>query len=228
MLRTDVHCHILPGVDDGSRSRVDSLHIASGLARMGVERVHATPHQFRFGNDFALAEIHAMVDELRGWLRDARIELEVLPAAEYMFSERLLDAIAGGEELATWPEPGGDGTCILVELPIRQPVVGVRRLAAALRKRDIVPVMAHPERIVGAQMDRRRITEWRDAGWVFQLDLLSLVGAYGREARSLGRDLVRAGYVEVTGGDIHRPVQLGPLAKARQLFAEMSGMGATS
>ncbi len=218
MLGTDLHSHLIPGVDDGSRGAVETIAMARGLMEMGVTRLHLTPHQFRLGNDFTLTDLRGHVDETHRILARAEIGLELVRSAEYYYGERFVDAITSGEELATFLE-GGE-TCLLVELPLQQPAVGVSRVAMALRKRGIRPVMAHPERVSGLLDDRERVDSWREAGWRFQLNLLSLTGHHGSRAADLGHTLLEEGYYDFFGSDLHRPSQLEPLRRAREIAAD--------
>ncbi len=225
MLHTDIHCHLLPGLDHGSRNRSETLIMAKALARLGVRRVHVTPHQFRFGNDLDPADVRARTVELQGWLDDAQVPLQVHPGAEHYYGERLLEAVDGGEELLTWPAVSeeGIGEYVLVELPLRDPVVGVSGLARRLAKRGIRAVMAHPERMLSVQHTPARVDAWINSGWRLQLDLLSLTGAYGRDSKRISRWLLERGSYAFTGSDLHRPMEIPALGKAHEVFRLMAG-----
>lgn len=228
MLASDVHSHLMPEIDDGSRTRAETLIMAKGLARLGVKRLHLTPHQFRFGNDLTPTEVRDRAGEVEGWFEEEGIALEIHAAAEYLYGERFLDALEDGEELLTWSLPGevGGESRILVETPLRQPVIGVSRVPAMLAGRGIRPVLAHPERVVSVQQDLGRLDRWVEAGWELQLDLLSLVGSYGRNAKQLARSLLKEGRYRVAGSDLHRPVQLRDLEKAHDVFRRLAPEGA--
>ncbi len=220
MLATDIHCHLLPGLDHGCRHRAESLMMAKALVRLGVRRVHATPHQFRFGNELDPADVRARTAELQGWLEEAGVSLDVQAGAEHYYGERLLDAIERGEELLTWPAVSdeGIGEYLLVELPLRDPAVGVSAMARRLARRGIRAVMAHPERMLSVQQDPGRVRRWAESGWRFQLDLLSLTGNYARASKATARWLLERGVYSFTGSDLHRPMELTSLAKAHEIF----------
>jgi len=220
LLQTDTHAHLIPGVDEGSRSLAETLIMARTLVELGVERVHLTPHQFRFGNDLRNEEIRERTAEVRQYLREAGLDLDLVPGAEYLFGERLLDALERSEELMTWADvtPEGAADCVLVELPLREPVIGVRRASALFQVRGLQPVMAHPERVQALAALPRRILTWRDAGWRFQLDLLSLVGTYGRKPREMAHLFLEEGLYDFVGSDLHRSVQTMPLIRAHAVY----------
>lgn len=220
MLHADIHTHLMPGVDDGSRSPVETIAMAQGLAELGVKRVYLTPHQYKLGNDFSAVEIKRNTDTVWRTLARAGVPLEVRPGAEYYYGEQLLDAIASGEELITfeWEEEA----CLLVELPMRQRSVGVTRVGEALARRGIRPVLAHPERTAGLSREWERVAGWRDAGWRLQLNLLSLVGRHGPDAEELAHAMLEEGWYDFVGSDLHRPADLTWLRQAHDVFLSVS------
>ena len=220
MLETDFHSHLMPGIDDGSRSPVETIAMARGLADLGVARVCLTPHQYKLGNRLSPLDVKRRTDEVWGVLARAGVVIEVSSGAEYYYGEELLDALASGEELVTmeWDrEP-----CLLVELPMRQRAVGVRRVGEALVRRGIRPVLAHPERTAGLSRDWERAVRWRESGWRLQLNLLSLVGCHGDEAEELSHAFLEEGLYDCAGSDIHRPAQLDWLREAHAAYRSVA------
>ncbi len=220
MLAADVHSHLMPGVDDGSKSPVETVAMARGLLEIGVARVYLTPHQFRLGNSFRAAELERRTQEVARLLEGAGVPLEVRRGAEHYYGEELLDAVGGRGELVPFDWEGE--SCLLVELPLHQPAVGVRRVGEALVRRGLRPVLAHPERTAGLSRDYDRARGWREAGWRFQLNLLSLVGRHGPEAAELSRAFLGEGLYDFTGSDLHRPAELRSLREAHDAFRALS------
>jgi len=216
VLALDVHCHILPGCDEGSRSAAESMLMGRELASLGVRRVHATPHQFRFGHERTAVDVETRVSETRRDFERHGISLELVASAEYLYGERLFEAVDAGEALITWTTPDADIRRVLIELPLRDPVVGVESLGRRLLRAGVRPVMAHPERVLSVIADSARTALWRAAGWEFQLDLLSLSGTYGRDARATAEQLLEAGFYDFVGSDLHRSVQLPDLVRAHE------------
>ena len=216
MLRVDFHSHLMPGIDDGSRSPVETIAMARGLKELGVQRVYLTPHQFKLENRLELLEVQRLADEVERSLARAGVELEVCRGAEYFYGEELLDALAGGAEFITFAWDGEQ--CLLVELPMNQPAVGVRRVAEALLARGVRPVMAHPERTASLTREFHRVERWRDAGWRLQLNLLSLVGRHGGQAEDLAHLMLEDGLYDCVGSDLHRPTELAWLRQAHDAF----------
>ena len=217
LLRTDIHAHLVPAVDDGSRGPADTVEMLRGLVALGVERVHATPHQFRFRNEFTVEELEGQAATVRLLAREAGLEIEIVAGAEHYFSERLLDAVQSEEPLCTFDSAGE--THLLIELPLNQPAAGVRRMGSLLVGRGIRPVMAHPERLVPRFASIERIRDWIAHGWKLQLNLPSLAGGHGLEAEAAARELIAAGEYAFTGSDLHRPSELDALMRARRVLA---------
>jgi protein-tyrosine phosphatase len=211
-LALDFHTHLMPFVDDGSRGAVETVAMARGLAELGVQAAHLTPHQFRFGRELRHEDLGRRTEEVAGWLDEAGIDLRVVAGAEHWYGGRFLDAIARGEALMTFRAQGEE--CVLVELPCDGPAAGACALGDRLLARGIRPVLAHPERIAARWADPGRLDVWWNAGWRFQLGLLSLVGRYGQAARRVARTLVADGKCTFVGSDIHRPAEVTPLRDA--------------
>ncbi|MHC4549334.1 MAG: tyrosine-protein phosphatase [Planctomycetota bacterium] len=220
MLDVDLHSHLMPGVDDGSRSPVETIAMARGLAELGVEHVYLTPHQFKLDNRLSLVDVERRTDEVRGILAHAEVDLEVRRGAEYYYGEELLDALASDAEFITFA--WRDEQCLLIELPMSRPAVGVRRVGDALLRRGIVPVVAHPERTFGLAREHERVQSWRDAGWRTQLNLLSLVGRHGVQAADLAHLLLEDGLYDSVGSDLHRPAELAWLRQAHEAYRSLT------
>lgn len=220
LLEIDTHAHVMPGVDDGSRGPVETIAMARGLAELGVTRLYLTPHQYKLGNRLTLVDVQRRTDEVWRILARAGVSLEVRRGAEYFYGEELLEAVAGGEELITFEHDGA--AHLLVELPMHQPVVGVRRVGAALAQREIRPVLAHPERTEGLEREYERIAGWLDAGWTLQLNLLSLIGRHGGHATRLARRLLADDAYAFVGSDIHRPAEIAGVREAHAAYRSLT------
>jgi protein-tyrosine phosphatase len=210
----------MPFVDDGSRGAVETVAMARGLAELGVREVHLTPHRFRFAGELSGLEIRRRTEDVARWVAQAGIDLRVVPGAEHWYGARLLDAATRGEDLVTFRAGGEE--CLLVELPCEGPAAGVRAFGDLLLRRGIRPVLAHPERIAAGWTDRARMDAWWDAGWRFQLGLLSLVGRHGAAAHQAARSLLGSGRCALVGSDLHRPGDLPLLRRAHDEYRALA------
>ena len=202
----DLHCHILPGVDDGAIDVADSLGMARQAAADGIAGVCATPH-IRHDHDVRIAELAGRVERLARAVREAGVPVAVLTGGEV--SETVVDRLSDDELHAV--SLGGGGRWILLE-PRPGPLsdslsAGVDRLVG----RGFSPLIAHPERHLAADLAERLAAAVR-RGALVQVTAALLEHGPALDAM-LG--LVGAGLVHVVGSDAHsshggRPVRLAP------------------
>jgi protein-tyrosine phosphatase len=203
----DVHSHLLPGVDDGSRSFEQSAGVLERFSSDGVECVVLTPHLNASRLDDAPYERHLeLVEELR---RSAPAMPELRLGWEIMLDEPRRDLRARRFSL-------GDSSAVLVEFPLSGvPEQGGDELAR-IRSSGVVPVLAHPERYWGCSA--AKVHRWRQAGAVIQMDTAGLLGK-GRIAK-ISRQLLELGLVDLFASDNHGDTRT--LATARDWLLEVS------
>jgi protein-tyrosine phosphatase len=203
----DVHSHLLPGVDDGSRSFDQSVDVLERFSGDGVECVVLTPHLNVSRLAEAPYERHLeLLDELRG---RAPAVLELRLGWEIMLDEPRRDLRAQRFSL-------GGSNAVLVEFPLSGvPEQGGDELAR-IRSSGVVPVLAHPERYWGCSATK--VHRWRQAGAVIQMDTAGLLGK-GRIAK-ISRQLLELGLVDLFASDNHGDTRT--LATARDWLLEVS------
>jgi protein-tyrosine phosphatase len=203
----DVHSHLLPGVDDGSRSFETSVDVLRRFAADGVECVVLTPHLNVSRLADAPYERHLeILDELR---RRAPASPELRLGWEIMLDEPGRDLLPPRFSL-------GGSRAALVEFPLS----GVPEQGGAelnrIRTSGIVPVLAHPERYWGCTV--AKVHAWRRAGAVIQMDTAGLLGK-GRIAK-ISRELLEHGLVDLFASDNHGDTR--SLATARDWLLEVA------
>ncbi len=203
----DIHSHLLPGVDDGSKSVEVSLPVLERFAADGVECLVLTPHLVASEAARAPYERNlAIYEELRAV---APRTLELKLGWEIMLDEPNCDLRAAHLHL-------GGSTAALVEFPHHGVPVTAGDELYRIRCSGVVPVLAHPERYYGCTVDR--VIEWRRAGAVIQMDTGGLLGK-GSISR-LSRALVEQGLVDMFASDNHGDAR--SLATARDWLQEVS------
>lgn len=213
MSLVDLHCHILPGIDDGPDTMEASLDLARVAVRNGVGRVVATPHvNIRHGND--ASAITAATELLREAVASAGIPLAVETGAE-IAGDRALE-LEDGElrRLAL-----GGGSWLLVEPSAKAGSFAIHETIHAIRERGFDVLIAHPERIPAFQADPDLIADLVRTGSRTQLTAESLTGRYGSDARKLARHLLDSGLAHVVASDAHHaelrpPVLDQPIRRA--------------
>jgi protein-tyrosine phosphatase len=213
----DLHCHILPGVDDGSLGIDDSVAMARQAAEDGIEAICATPH-IRHDHDVRIAELAGKVEEVNARLREEGVPVTVLRGGEV--AETAVEGL-GDEELELVAL--GSGRCVLLE-PASGPLGDslVRRVGH-LGERGYRAVIAHPERHLSADMYDRIAGLIGDGALVqATADFFLREGGIGAGMRALAE----AGLVHVLSSDAHsslggRPVRL---AAAFEKLLELPSM----
>ena len=189
---TDVHTHLLPGVDDGFSSEKDSLAMLAFLEGQGVERIFLTPHIMA---DLAKNRKDYLRDRFETFREDcAHIHIDLHLAAEYMLDECFYERMEEG--LLSY-----DGKHVLVEVSCLQAPGDLFEKLYDIQLNGFVPVFAHPERYGFWKMED--LMKLKEHGCKFQLNLFSLAGFYGTLPRKTAGSLLKNGCYDYTGTDIH-------------------------
>lgn len=188
----DHHSHILPCVDDGIQSLEESLKVLAWYEELGVERVVFTPHIMddypRNTPDNLRAEFAKFKANYSG-----RVELSL--AAEYMLDLRFEREVQRGDMLTLSHDH------LLVECSYVEAPINFHQSLHSLMQRGYFVVMAHAERYLFLSMsDYRRL---REMGVKFQLNILSVLGTYGKEVAQRARALLDLSYYDIVGLDLH-------------------------
>lgn len=193
----DLHCHVLPGIDDGPASIDGSLALARAAGAAGTRTLIATPHvSARYPND--AATIARLVEQLNARLAADAIAVEVRAGAEIALTSALEMEPARLAELAL-----GGSSWLLVEPPYTPAATGVDSLVLDVVRRGHRVVLAHPERCPAFHRDRAVLESLVRAGVLTSITAGSLVGRFGAQVRRFALALVRDGLVHNVASDAH-------------------------
>lgn len=194
----DYHCHLLPGVDDGVEEVEETLGILRLWEQLGVKTVWLTPHVMEDipNEPSALAKGFAAL--LTAYKGTVKLNL----AAEHMMDGLFLKRLKDDEVLTI----GSDGTRLLVETSYYIPPMNMESIFDNVRNNGYDPLLAHPERY--QYMDKDDYRHWKQKGVLFQLNLPSLVGAYGPEVQNKAEWLLRQNMYDCCGTDTHSLEQM--------------------
>jgi protein-tyrosine phosphatase len=214
----DLHCHLLPGVDDGPETMRETVAMARIAIADGLETICCTPHVMsRYAN--TAARVEEGVARVREALAAAEVPLTVLPGAEISHHQvpRLGDEELRGLTL------GGGGRWLLVEMPFRGWPLELPGLVRDLEIRGFGTILAHPERAESVQLAPDRMRDLIGRGALVQLTASSLTGEHGARARRTAESLLAAGMAHLLASDGHgagwRPPMLSEgLARAADLL----------
>lgn len=215
----DLHCHILPGVDDGAVDLPESFAMARAALADGSTAVVASSHLGESLFDTSAELIRTAHAEVIAALAREGIPLTVHPGAENYLGE--IDAAAFARDAVGLGEAN---VAVLFDFSMRHPPEHVGEAIEALLAGGRTPLLAHPERNLRLQSDPSLIAEWIERGALIQVNAPSLLGTLGAESKILGLRLLEAGAVHLLASDAHnlktRPFCLGP---AKRIAAEIVG-----
>ncbi len=216
----DIHAHILPGLDDGPATLEDSLEMASIAAEKGTRTIVATPHSLNGVYYNSRNDILPVCDEFNNVLQQYNIPLKVLPGSEVRFCVEILDEIENGRLMTL----NDTGRYLSLELPDHILPNQVTGFIKKLMSRNIVPVIAHPERNMAIQYNVDLVAGFVSAGALCQITGGSLTGAFGPEALSCCKKMISQGLAHFMASDAHSPSGRTPnLKKSFKKLASAMG-----
>ena len=194
----DIHCHLLPGVDDGVKEREETVRILDRWESLGMSEVWLTPH--------IMEDIPNKPDELSAhferFTASYRGHIRLHLAAEHMMDGPFLERLEADDLLPI----GKDGKRLLVETSYYIPPMNMDGIIDKVKQKGYEPILAHPERY--QYMDFRDYAHWKAKGVLLQLNVPSLVGAYGQEVQAKARKLLDKGMYDCCGTDTHSAEQM--------------------
>jgi protein-tyrosine phosphatase len=218
----DLHNHLLPGIDDGAPDLDTSLALARVAVADGISHLVCTPHIHPGRYDNTPASIQAALALFVAALREANIPLQVAAAAEVRFGMELMIGVTQGAIpfLGEWQGK----KVLLLEFPHGEIPFGAERMIAWLLQRNIVPMLAHPERNKGILRSPARLKPFLDQGCLLQVTAASVAGGFGPAAQELAHELLLQGVVTILATDAHNLQHRPPLLdEGRQHAAHLIG-----
>lgn len=204
-LGVDMHNHLLPGIDDGALTIGQSVHFIRTLANLGFNRIYCTPHIFTGLYPNNLETINGALNSLKSALNAEQSEFEVNAAAEYMLDE----TFKVSEKLLCLP-----GQYVLLEMSYLVEMPELEQVVFELQVKGFKVILAHPERYSFYHKKLERYRRLKDIGVLFQLNLLSLAGYYGKHVKSIAANLLqKGGYYDFAGTDLHHQRHLDVLVE---------------
>ncbi len=195
----DLHCHILPGVDDGAKNIDESVLMAKNAVEEGITHILATPHHKAHGWDNEKKEVKKLVDELQNEIDKNNIPLTIFSGQEVRIYGDIIEDIEADKILFI----DESNQYLLIEFPSTTIPAYTERLFYQLQQFGVTPIVVHPERNRAVQKDPNRLKELIDKGALSQLTAGSYVGGFGKEIEKLSKDLIEANMIHFIASDSH-------------------------
>lgn len=197
--KTDIHCHVVPGVDDGSPDAETSADLIERMQKWGIERIFASPHVTQYTFENSPATIEPAMQELKAELSRRGNTIFLDHGAEYRIDDLFNSIFSSGQKLMHLPDK-----YLLIENSFMQEPWNLDELVFDLQVKGYRPILAHPERYMYYNSRKSRYKELHDKGLMFQINLLSLAGAYGKSETKLAEHIIKEGMADFIGTDLHR------------------------
>ena len=196
----DFHSHILPGIDDGSRSIGQSIQILKEAKEAGFSKVILTSHYMEEYFECDEKDRKKLIEELQKEVKDTELYL----GSEIYITDNIVDLIKDGKASSI------NGTkYVLFEFPLAETKpMNDKEVIYRLIENGYVPIIAHPERYPFIQKDPDYLFELSDMGALFQANFGSIIGMYGNKAKKTLKELLKNDLISFFGTDTHRPEQV--------------------
>lgn len=209
-IATDMHSHVLPGLDDGSPDVETSIRLIQGLNELGINKLIATPHIISDLYRNNPQKINAALELLRKALAENNIPVQISAAAEYMMDSYFLELLACPESLMTIQDK-----VILTEFSYAAKPNEPEKFSFAIQTAGYSPILAHPERYAYYHGNYSIYHRLVDLGFMLQLNALSLTGYYGKGAVKAAEYMLKHGLISYIGTDLHHERHLSILRDSR-------------
>lgn len=219
-ITTDIHSHILPGIDDGAGDVETSISLVRGLMALGFTASIATPHVISDMYRNTPETIYAALARLRAALKKERLKFRVSAAAEYMLDNYFFEMLERGDPLLTVK-----GKHLLTEFSFGYKPDNPKEMSFKIITAGYIPILAHPERYGFFHNNYDAYHQLQELGFKLQVNLLSLTGYYGKPVARAARYILEQGLVAFVATDMHHERHLAALTheRSRRLFYKYLG-----
>ncbi len=194
----DIHSHLLPGIDDGAKTILDSIHLITRLSDIGITQFITTPHIINSVWNNTKESIEMTYDSTIETLNNEGVKVILNTAAEYMMDSFFFDLLKKEKPLLTLKD-----NYVLVEMSYLNPPLQLYDLIFEIQIAGYKPILAHPERYLFYYNNFNEFQKLKKAGCLFQLNLLSTVGYYGNVVTSITEKLLQKEMYDFVGSDVH-------------------------
>lgn len=212
----DIHSHILPNIDDGSRSLNETIHILKEAQKAGFTKIISTSHYIDGYYEANEEQRTKLLKEIKENFQG----IELYLGNEIYITNQMTDLLS--EKKASTIN---NSKYVLFELPMNTKAMDVKEVVFRLMEKGYVPIIAHPERYEYVKENIEYVRELADMGVLFQSNYGSSIGMYGKKAQKTQKKLLEEGLIQFFGSDVHTVEQIYTkmpkiLKKLRKIISE--------
>lgn len=220
----DLHCHILPGVDDGPRDHDGFLNMAKTAVQDGITHLFATPHHLNGRYENTKSEILECVPKMNKILEIENIPLTLHPGQEVRIHRELFNSLKTDEILTL----DNKGKFILLEFPLGEVPTFSRETVYELLLKDITPIIVHPERNLGLLEENNQLFDLVKEGALVQLTCGSILGKFGKRVKNFSQKIIEHNLAHFIATDAHNVSTRGfTLQQAYETISKTFGISQT-
>ena len=213
----DVHSHILPNIDDGSRSIDETFNLIKEAKKAGFEGIICTSHYMENYYETDRPEREVWINAIHENLKNKNIEMNLYLGNEIYMSDNIIKLLEDGKATTM-----NDTSYVLFELPLNVEPMNLYDMVYEMQQYKIVPILAHPERYSFVQTDPELIYDLIDKGVLMQANYGSIVGQYGKKAQMIVQKFLENNMIHMLGTDAHRQNTIYP--KIPEILVELKSL----
>ncbi|WP_430791292.1 tyrosine-protein phosphatase [Virgibacillus flavescens] len=218
----DIHCHILPGIDDGAQTETDSIAMAKAAVEQGIHTIVATPHHMNGKYENKKTDIETHVKVLNELLQENQIPLTVLPGQEVRMNGDMMEELETKVIL-----PMNNTKFVFVEFPSSSVPRYARQMLFDIQVSGYKPIIVHPERNSELVENPSKLYDFVRKGSLSQITAASLCGKFGKNLQKFSHELIEANLTHFIATDAHNTTNRGfVLQEAYKELTDKHGMEA--
>lgn len=196
----DVHSHLIPSVDDGSRSIDETMQMIREAKQAGFTDIILTSHYLTNYYETETSVLQIWTEQLQQIVNKEQLDVNLYSGNEVYVCENIDELIKKNKICRM-----ANSKYLLIELPMSTEIRYFKNVIFTLKAMNITPIIAHPERYSFIQTHPERVQEWKDEGCLLQGNFASIIGLYGKDAQKTIKQLLKNNYVDFLGSDCHKP-----------------------
>ena len=195
----EIHCHLLPGIDDGVRTFEEAINTIKKMKELGYKEICITPHYIK-GTSYTSNNENKLnlLKELQDKLDENNIDIKLYLGNEIFVDENIKELIKNKEVYTI-----NNSRYVFIELPRNDSINKIEDIIFSLKSKGLVPIIAHPERYMIFKTDYELLYDFVDRGVLFQVNFESIGGKYGKDSKKLAKYILKHNLATLLGGDVH-------------------------